>query len=135
MRSRTHICMCRYMYAYIGRGYLNGYGSNSSCLRIRYSEIALDGLPQIHVAICANTLVAYQPFQRLTWICLHVLLNACFKLSSFSYLPCMRVASDGLYVGTPYVWSIDRTAKTTPYWHRIQSNVPRRFIDCKCTLM
>ena len=58
-----------------------------------------------------------------------------FKSSSISYLSCRRVASDSLYVGMPYVWSIDRTAKTTPSWHSIQSNDPRRFIDCKCTLM
>ena len=33
-----------------------------------------------------------------------------FKSSSISYWPCRRVASDSLYVGMPYVWSIDRTA-------------------------
>ena len=33
-----------------------------------------------------------------------------FKSSSISYLPCRRVANDSLYVGMPYVWSIDRTA-------------------------
>ena len=35
-----------------------------------------------------------------------------FKSSSIiiSYLPCRRVASDSLYVGMPYAWSIDRTA-------------------------
>ena len=50
-----------------------------------------------------------------------------FKSSSISYLPCTRVASDSMNVGMTYVWSIDitacrkwsidRTAKTTPYWH------------------
>ena len=34
-----------------------------------------------------------------------------FKSSSISYIPCRRVASDSLYVGMPYAWSIDRTAK------------------------
>ena len=34
-----------------------------------------------------------------------------FKSSSISYLPFRRVASDNLYVGTPYAWSIDRTAR------------------------
>ena len=33
-----------------------------------------------------------------------------FKSSSISYLTCWRVASDSLYMGMPYVWSIDRTA-------------------------
>ena len=33
-----------------------------------------------------------------------------FKSSSISYLPCRRVASDSLYVGMPYAWSIDITA-------------------------
>ena len=56
-----------------------------------------------------QTLVAYQRLQRLTWMCLHVLVNA-FKSSSISYLPCRRVASDSLYVGMPNAWSIDRTA-------------------------
>ena len=37
-----------------------------------------------------------------------------FKSSSISYLPCRRVANDSLYVGMLFVWSIDRTAKTTP---------------------
>ena len=42
-------------------------------------------------------------------------LFACFaerllKLSSISYLPWRRVASDSLYVGMPYAWSIDSTA-------------------------
>ena len=37
-----------------------------------------------------------------------------FKSYSISYLPCRRVAGDSLYVGMPYAWSIDRTAKTTP---------------------
>ena len=67
----------------------------------------------------------------------------CLFKSSFSY-----VASDSLYgwacrVYGQYtvqhvvcdVWSIDRTAKTMPSWHCIRSNVPRCFIDCKCTLM
>ena len=69
-----------------------------------------------------------------------------FKSSSISHWPCRRIAIDSLYVGwavcvvnrpngIAYVWSIDRTAKTMPSWHWIQSNVPRRFIDCNCTLM
>ena len=33
-----------------------------------------------------------------------------FKSFSISYLSCRRVASDSLYVGVPYAWSIDRTA-------------------------
>ena len=67
-------------------------------------------------------------------------LFACFaerllKSLSISYLPFRRVTSDSLYVGMPYVWSIDRIAKTTPSWHWIQSNFQRRIIDCKCTLV
>jgi len=33
-----------------------------------------------------------------------------FISSSISYSPCRRVPSDSLYVGMPYVWSVDRTA-------------------------
>ena len=53
----------------------------------------------------------------------NVYLLACFaerlfKSSSISYLPCRRAASDSLYVGLPYVWSMfsDVWRRTSLVW-------------------
>ena len=89
-----------------------------------------------------QTLVAHQRLQRLTWICLHVLLNACLNHPQLAiYRADAQPAIVCMWASKQYVQSIDRTAcrmcgqYTEQPKQRHLSIELRRFIDCKCTLM